>query len=117
MKKAIYSILLLAILAPLMITNAEAQTVATVANGLIAQIKGLPVFITSISYIMGVVCGVQAALKFKEFNESKGQVKLSVPISYTIGSALLIGVPLTLQTGLDTFGYKKTDYSTKSSGY
>lgn len=113
-KNKIAIFLLIALISPLMITEANAAaTVADMANTLLANIKTLPRFIVTIAYIMGIVCGIQSALKFKEFNESKGQVKVSVPIYYAIGSALLIGVPLTLQTGLDSFGYEKTDYSRK----
>lgn len=106
-------ILFLALASPFMISEANATTVADMANTLLDNVKTLPRFIVVVAYIMGIVCGIQSALKFKEFNESKGQVKVSVPIYYAIGSALLIGVPLSLQTGLDSFGYEKTDYSTK----
>lgn len=94
-----------------------ASTVADVANTVLSNVKSLPRFLVTIAYVMGCAAGVMAALKFKEHNESKGQIKLMVPIAYTIGAVLLIGVPLALDTGLKTFGYNSTGYSSKSGGY
>lgn len=99
-------ILLLSVLAIPM--GANAQTVADVANTIKTNIQGLPSLIGVICYIFGVGCGVMAALKLKEHNETKGQVKMFIPIAYAMGSAFLLAMPTVMNVGLGTFGYSKT---------
>lgn len=98
----------LAIGALLLSTGANAQTVADVANTVKDSVKGIPKLIMYICYIAGVALGVQSALKLKEFTESKGQVKLFIPIAFFIGSVLLISMPQLMTTGMQTFGYTKS---------
>lgn len=91
--------------------GANAQTIADVANSVKGNIQGIPKVISSICYIAGAVLGVQSALKLKEFNESKGQTKLFIPIAFFLGSALLLSLPSVMDVGMGTFGYTKTKTS------
>lgn len=90
----------------------EAQTVATVANTVLDQIHSIPKVIGGICYVAGVWLGVVAALKFKEHNESKGQIKITAPIIYTVAAVLLLSLPTFLNVGIETFGYDKASQST-----
>ena len=105
-------------LAMMMPMVAEAQTVATVANTILGQIKSIPQTIGAISYVCGVFFGVMSAIKLKEHNESKGQVKLTAPIIYIIVSVLLLALPTFMNVGMETFGYDKaSEATTKYGGY
>ena len=104
--KLILGVLFLAVLVIPMGVNA--QTVADVANTVNDQIKGVPKLIGAICYIAGVALGVMSALKLKEHNETKGQMKLFVPIAYFVGSALLLAIPTVMNVGMGTFGFSKT---------
>ena len=46
-----------------------------------------------VAYVVGVGFGIKAALKFKEHNESKGQIPVSQPITLAVVAALLLALP------------------------
>ena len=83
----------------------HAQTVADVANGLIPQVTSVAPVIYIVSYLCGVGFGIKAALKFKEVNESKGQVKLSAAIIFLIASALFLALPTLVNSGIEFMGF------------
>lgn len=80
------------------------QTVADIADGLIPQLKNVIPIVYIISYLAGIVFGIKGALKLKESNESKGQVKLSSAIIYFIAAALFLGLPTFVNTGIEFVG-------------
>lgn len=84
------------------------ETVASLAENVIKEIDGLPDALGAASYVFGIVLGVKAILKFKEHNESKGQVKIGIPIVMIIASALFLGLPTVLRVGVDAIGYKSS---------
>ena len=86
-------------------SSANAQTVADVANGLIPQISEIPDVIAIVSYLAGVVCMIKAALKLKEANESRGQVKISGAIIFAIAAALFLALPTFVNTGIEFMGF------------
>jgi predicted membrane channel-forming protein YqfA (hemolysin III family) len=92
------------------------QTVGSIADNIIDQITDVPTMMASVSYVFGVLLGIKSLLKFKEYNESKGQVKLIIPIMMFVSSALMLGLPSTLKIGvtalsLDKAGQTKNDIS------
>ena len=100
MKKYLLFLPLLALAVP-----SHAQTVADVANGLIPQVTSVAPVIYIVSYLCGVGFGIKAALKFKEVNESKGQVKLSAAIIFLIASALFLSLPTLVNSGIEFMGF------------
>ncbi len=87
--------------------QAQAQTIADVANGLIPQVKSYLSVLEIVAYLGGIVFGIKSALTLKEVNESKGQVKFSKAIFYFICAGLLIGLPTFITTGIDSLGYNQ----------
>lgn len=71
--------------------------------------------IETIAYIAGVFFVYKSILKFKENNESKGQVKLSSAILYFIAGGLLLSLPTVVSMGRGTVSvnstYDKNTYS------
>lgn len=100
MKK--YILLLLSFFANV---SVRAQTVADVVNGLIPQVNNLPGLVGAVCYVAGVGCMVKAALKLKEHSETKGQVKLTVPLAYFIGAGLLLIIPTLVNIGIEATGF------------
>ena len=82
-----------------------AQTVETVVNKLIPQVRGLESVILAICYVSGIALGIKAIFKLKEHNESKGQVKLSVAIILFVASAMLLSLPTLVNIGVEAFGF------------
>lgn len=62
----------------------------------------------TLAYISGVFFVYKAILKFKEHNESKGQVKLSSAILYFIAGGLLLGLPTVITKGRETISINAT---------
>lgn len=91
----ILGVLMIATLA----TTASAQGLNTVTNVLSNQMSGIVNVISAVAYIIGVALGIKAALKFKEHNETKGQVQLSTPIILAVVAAILLALPTFLKTG------------------
>lgn len=77
-------------------------TVADIANNVTDQIDGLPNIFGAFSYIFGIILGIKGILKLKENNESKGQVKIGIPIAMLVASALFLGLPKFIQAGSST---------------
>lgn len=82
-----------------------AATVETVANSIIDNLNGQTTVVKLmgyISYIIGIIVGIQAALKLKAWNESRGQIPFSVPLLYMIGAAMFIAMPTLINFGAET---------------
>lgn len=76
---------------------------AGVANNLSEnQFPALLKVINIGSYVAGFAFAFKAALKFKEQNESKGQIPISTPVVLAIVAGLLIALPTVLKTTLQT---------------
>lgn len=102
MKKLLKVFGITAVLA-LFMTDAMAQTGLT---GMISQGKGqfetVTDLISTISYIAGIGFLFKAILKFKEHNESKGQVPLSNAIVLFIVAGCLLGLPYMVSVSKST---------------
>lgn len=88
-------------------TVAHAQTVADVSNNVFNQLSsggGVLSMMEAFAYVMGVFLGVKAALKLKEHNESKGQIKLHVPIILCVASAIFLAMPTAISVGYQFLG-------------
>ncbi len=107
MKKELLAFALLTLLSTSVFAASTDATVETIANTIIREIDGMPDFLSAFSYVAGVALGIKALLKFKEHNESKGQVKMSIPIILIVASALFLGLPTVLRIGIDTAGYQE----------
>lgn len=88
--------------------DTNGATVATLANAVIGSLQKIPDIFAILSYVAGLILGFQGIMKLKEHNESKGQVKLSVPITLLIASALFLGLPVVLDMGIVSVGYNQT---------
>lgn len=77
----------------LLLSSPASAQLSTVTTNIIQQFEGLVNVLSGVAYIGGVGFGIKAALKFKEHNETKGQVPLSQPIVMALVAALLIGLP------------------------
>lgn len=82
--------------------SGTATTVADIANEIVDNLEKLPNLMSALSYIFGIVLGIKGVLKFKEHNESKGQVKLGVPIAMVVAASLFIGLPSFISAGAKT---------------
>lgn len=74
-------------------TGANAADVNTVTSNMLTQLTGVNDLISAVAYVAGIGFGIKAALKFKEHNETKGQIPLSQPITLAIVAGLLIALP------------------------
>jgi heme/copper-type cytochrome/quinol oxidase subunit 2 len=77
-------------------------TLDCVANGLMPQVAEIINTLGGLSYIFGIVFGIKAAFKLKEHSESKGQVKLNVPIIMLVAAVFFLALPSLLHMGIDT---------------
>lgn len=94
--------------------STSSKTVADVANTVITSIDGVPDLMAAISYVSGIVCGIKGILKFKENNESKGQVKMTVPIILMAASAIFLSLPTIIKIGTQTIGVSEVkEHKTK----
>jgi hypothetical protein len=93
------------VLLALIMTEAIAQS-TTGLSGMISQAKGqfetITDLISTISYIAGIGFMVKAIFKFKEHNESKGQVPLSNAIVLFIVAGCLLGLPYMVSVSKST---------------
>lgn len=82
-------------LVALFMTEAMAQSggVAAMISGANTQFQAVTDLISTISYIAGIGFLFKAILKFKEHNESKGQVPLSNAIVLFVVAGLLLTLP------------------------
>lgn len=86
----------------LIATSANAQGLNTITGNLLGQFPGVADVMSSLAYIGGIGFGIKAALKLKEYNEAKGQLPISGPITMAIVAALLIALPSLLTTSTQT---------------
>ena len=73
--------------------------------------KNFIMLLGAISYIAGIYCAINGIIKLKDVNESKGQVKLKIPLTYLICAALFFGLPQLLETGPASLGLTKAESS------
>lgn len=80
---------------------AMAQTIGDIVKNVLStgQLTGIGVILEGISYISGIACGIKGAIKLKEHSESKGQVHLSIALTYIIVAGLLLGLPTVINIG------------------
>lgn len=71
-------------------------------NSMLDDAVSLENLASTIAYIVGAAFIFKAIMKFKEHNESKGQVKLIVPILYFISAGLLLGLGTAIEKGRQT---------------
>jgi len=107
MKKT-YGFLILLLISSSVFAGTSA-TVATIADGLVAQLQPGPNLMAAIAYVSGIVLGIKGVLKLKEHNESKGQVKLIIPIVLLLSAFLLLALPSASKSGIETFGFDQAD--------
>lgn len=71
--------------------------------------------IETLAYIAGVFFVYKSIIKFKENNESKGQVKLTSAILYFVAGGLLLSLPTVITMGRQTVSvngsYDRNSYS------
>ena len=89
--------------------HAEGLTVGDIAKGLLSPLLGVGSLFVTFSYLSGLVLGVMAALKLKEYSDSKGQSKFSTCVLYIIGSALFIALPSTVSVGKQIMGVEDSE--------
>ena len=92
------------LLMALFVTEAMAQSEGL--KGMITQGRGqfetITQLISTVSYIAGIGFMFKAILKFKEHNESKGQVPLSNAIVLFIVAGCLLGLPYMVSVAKNT---------------
>lgn len=76
---------------------AQSSGINIITGTILGQTGGIVDLLSAISYIAGVGFGIKAALKFKEHNESKGQIPISQPITLFAVAAMLLALPTILQ--------------------
>lgn len=104
--KKIGKILGMTTLLALFVADAMAQTSGTGFSGMVKQgqeqFATVTDLISTISYIAGIGLMFKAILKFKEHNESKGQVPLSNAIVLFIVAGCLLGLPYMVSVSKST---------------
>lgn len=78
----------------------EAACIADLVPGWVNQLKNVAQILAIISYVVGVFFLIKAIMKIKEHTETKGQVKISVPIFHFAASALLLSLPSIMELGV-----------------
>lgn len=108
---------------------------ADVANNVFNSLSGqsggpgiIPLM-EGIAYVVGIGFIIKAAFKLKEHNESKGQVKLTVPIVLFVAGAIFVTLPTAVSVVYKTIFPQATaqcsncvedkfyDHSSKAQGY
>ncbi len=97
---------------------AMAANVGQLASGFKSQLPDLAETLAGISYLAGIGFGIKAAMKFKEYNDSKGQqVPLSQPVFHLLVAAMLVALPSVLTTASETvFGTGKNTTDVTGTG-
>jgi len=72
---------------------AQSTGIAGMTSNWWTQVKSVTDVISTISYVSGIGFMFKAILKFKEHNESKGQVPLSNAIVLFVVAGCLLGLP------------------------
>lgn len=81
----------------------QCATVDCMINGVLPHMSSVMDLFSTLSYIIGAVFVYKSIIKFKENNESKGQVKITIPILYFIAGGLLVSLPYVITKGRETF--------------
>lgn len=92
---------------------ASAQTIGDIANTVTEQLHNVPQFLGAIAYVCGIAMVIKGLFKLKEHNESKGQVKLHIPIIWVISGVLLLTLPTLINTGMEAFGFDQAPQATQ----
>lgn len=91
------------------------ETLDCTLNQMLPHMSAIEDVIGTIAYIVGVFFVYKSIIKFKENNESKGQVKLMTAILYFIAGGLLLGLPTVINMGRSTISvngsYDKNTYT------
>lgn len=103
MKKYNIMFLLMLLAAPAFAQTTGA-TLGTIADEILNTVPGILQVMEAGAYIAGIVLGIKGIFKLKEANESKGQVKLSVPIIMIIAAVILLALPTAITVGVQGFG-------------
>lgn len=81
---------------------ANCETLDCAIENLLPHLSAVEDVIGTIAYISGVFFVYKSIMKFKENNESKGQVKLTSAILYFLAGGLLLGLPSVISMGRST---------------
>lgn len=84
--------------------HATGTTVGDVAFALLNPLRSVGFLYVIFSYVAGLILGIMAALKLKEYSDTKGQSKFSTCVLYIIGSTLFLFLPSTLSVGKQIMG-------------
>ncbi len=71
---------------------AAVPTLAELVDAITLDVASLPNLIATFAALAGVGIVVKGIMKLKEHNESKGQVKLSLALSYIIAGSFLVAL-------------------------
>ncbi len=96
----------------------DSQGLGVIAANMKSTASSATDILSIVSYVIGVAFGIKGALKFKESNETKGQVPISQPITLLAVAALLLALPSLLEIARDAVmgtGTSNTSLSTGSS--
>lgn len=84
--------------------HATGTTVGDIAGALLNPLRNVGFLYVIFSYVAGLILGIMAALKLKEYSDTKGQSKFSTCVLYMVGSTLLLFLPSTLSVGKQIMG-------------
>lgn len=102
--KKIIILLLLSLTTYAMAGNCD--TVDCMIEGFFPHVEAIRTLISTIAYVLGLVFVLKSLIKFKEHNESKGQVKITVALLYFIAGGLLLTLPTVVKLGQQTASVK-----------
>lgn len=96
--------------------SGECATLDCSIEQFIPHMSAVQDVIGTIAYIVGIWFVYKAIIKFKENNESKGQVKITAAILYFIAGGLLLALPTVIKIGQATVSVK-TSYDKNTYSY
>ena len=82
------------------------ETVDCMIEGFFPHMNAIRDLISTLAYVIGLGLVLKSILKFKEHNESKGQVKLTAALLYFVAGGILLGLPTAIKYGQGTVGVK-----------
>lgn len=103
MKKYNLMFLLMVMSSPVF-AQATGATLGTIADGIVNTVPGILQVMEAGAYIAGIALGIKGIFKLKEVNESKGQVKLTVPIIMILAAVILLALPTAINVGIQGAG-------------
>jgi hypothetical protein len=108
----INNVIILSLVLSTSMAYADGTTIADIANRLVAPLSiGSIELMGALAYIFGIALAIKGILKLKEVNESKGQVKLNVPIIILVAAVFFLMLPTLLKTGENTLGLNNATQS------